>query len=71
MAYLSYIAKRFHENSEVSLTNIAYNMHSIYSNNQTIIKAIKTISYIRKLTHKVCIFTKLKKYVRNARDVLE
>ena len=57
LAYLSYMAKRFHENIEVSLTNIAYNMHSIYSNNQ----AIKTISYIRKLTNKVYIFTKFKK----------
>ena len=56
LEYLSCIPKRFHENIKFSLTNIAYNMHSIHSNNQVITKEYKAIIYIRIFTLKVCIF---------------
>ena len=64
--YLGCIPKCFHENIKVSLTNITYNMHSIHSNNQAIIKAIKTISCIRKSTKRATYKTK---EVESARDV--
>ena len=66
LVYLSCIPKCFHENIKVSLTNITYNMHSIHSNNQAIIKAIKTISCIRKSTKRATYKTK---EVESARDV--